>query len=1753
MEGTSDGEEIKASASTSAPKSWWCDDWLARVQRDLGRYPLVCRVERTHSEFPPDPYTKVVKKEKDSEEVKIYWKGPKDGLDLRKGQKPRLRLAVSLRPLTSLLPPIWDESGPSEAQLLVPPPVFSVVTFPSVLRPYLVPFAWAYSLSHSLSVDEKVLVGSKSDSKVRITSFASLEGKYGSSRLDDKIPSVASVLSAFYNKNEATQSILEKAVATSSLAFPLPEAFAALETLKNFMSCRQDQDASEALACVRSVQLVDLIRCTLPLWDSVSVMRDVYDRKRQQMSPWILQPSKSRLLSESSSRTFAEVSHSIDESLRVKLEYVLDDMATENESAELFYWPVTEDDAPGYGCAVPCSMSLDKILARLKADKAKNSRCFYRGVEGILSDINAILDNCLLYNSPESEVVVTALDLVSGLKSEVSRVAQNHFGEMKEARNADEKRRRFVMQSGTSGAGAGFSEKPIDIDMLRNPFKETLHREWLQTFRGDKARQTESEDASSHTWVPQPGDCVLYSSGLHQSFVKGHYKSLETHQCAVPPISEASEDSSGVGISEPDWFSGDIVWTRPSFPKAPSPKSDEDVATFTTNAPLMFLGVRFKDDTDQSTVRVVYWRPCSFSFEIPPGRTSSCCTCGVSCQTSFLQPAPTAPPGDSPTAEVNSKDQPGNLSDEEIQAIGRCFGLLKKRCLRDIPAGYIDPQLTKANVKQGYLPSLVRVGAKSTPSFADSFVAQQEQPSTGNTKAVVTRGFTIKPQDVDNSAAEKLTENGFLPPWVSPGSGNMDSELLERYGTILPCPKLSLELVQLRLKNGYYRDRAGVENDLVESYVCTVSMLLSESFSRKKSPISMRRVARSVSSVKWKAKEQSEGVTDGTASTCADDSSKNDTENVASNANPSVADRVLDEEAAWKDRLCRIRELYAVALLSVSETAHAERVLGLVGRPSLAPPDPVATSEPQQDPVQRDARQKLRYLLSAIGKDPLSESFRAKKADDIVYPPVEVSVVCNGKTVEYDRFVSTLTRATADMNGKTISVKIVCGGRPVTFEKTISPEADANSSEGNTKVVRVKAKSVMFEPDDYEGSDSLARVFFGSPGRMQPCARCQAYRRSLAVCRVRRGHSNSDFEWPTFFQGLRGIDGLLQALEGKNAVNNSITMTGAIENSTILSAAKGSDAGATEGAEQSGTPSLPVKALSETNDEGDREGAIVEDTVVDPLLALEQARLALVSAEELLKKVRPYAKAPARFSKEFVDTCFPIDESDHHYLYCVICGLSGDLLCCDGCSNVVHTHCISLKEVPEDDWFCEECVRKQAAAAGSSTARVESEISTDVEQPLPFGRLEFNNDPSDDLTLKLRAIRSTRPEKLRKNSAKGAKSDDEGDDAESQASGSEGEEELQDADDDAPRRRGRPRRVSQGAGSPLKSKRGRKPDHAARPESSPSRGREQPRRETAERETGSPRRRKRRGQNGAIKAPVQPTSSTRTGRLTKAPDRWSANMASAAVYTEEDLEDFEDSWSHDQQQQQRRPRRCKRCVRFGGALAGDCPGRSGLGQTACRYFDEAGKPFGGTAKKGRGKKKGHEPVQDFQSRGQQQRRPRRCKRCVSFGGALAEDCPGRTNLGQIACQHFTKAGKPLGGYTAAVSVDAQTGRGRKRQREPEQDLGMLAQNTRKITRSSRRTVKAAPTDDDDVSIVQSVTSESSIPQQRHRRTTKRLVDEIDAKPGNGRRKAAPRSSRKTVSTPAAQETRSLNVLAEVFGMADEPASDTRKRRLRRRS
>eukprot|EP00887_Chlorella_sp_A99_P004963 scaffold4.g4963.t1 len=62
------------------------------------------------------------------------------------------------------------------------------------------------------------------------------------------------------------------------------------------------------------------------------------------------------------------------------------------------------------------------------------------------------------------------------------------------------------------------------------------------------------------------------------------------------------------------------------------------------------------------------------------------------------------------------------------------------------------------------------------------------------------------------------------------------------------------------------------------------------------------------------------------------------------------------------------------------------------------------------------------------------------------------------------------------------------------------------------------------------------------------------------------------------------------------------------------------------------------------------------------------------------------------------------DENDE---FCYLCGLGGDLLCCETCPATYHTACMGLEEPPEGDWYCPTC---KCAACGSGAGFVGEQL-----------------------------------------------------------------------------------------------------------------------------------------------------------------------------------------------------------------------------------------------------------------------------------------------------------------------------------------------------------------------------------------------------------------------------------------------------------
>ena len=96
-----------------------------------------------------------------------------------------------------------------------------------------------------------------------------------------------------------------------------------------------------------------------------------------------------------------------------------------------------------------------------------------------------------------------------------------------------------------------------------------------------------------------------------------------------------------------------------------------------------------------------------------------------------------------------------------------------------------------------------------------------------------------------------------------------------------------------------------------------------------------------------------------------------------------------------------------------------------------------------------------------------------------------------------------------------------------------------------------------------------------------------------------------------------------------------------------------------------------------------------------------QLRLSEVYAKEKKKKRKTTKQAkPIQVAVE--------DENDDE---CGMCGVGGDLVCCEGCPKAFHPKCVDLdpKNLPEGDWYCRECVAKTGKAEPAEPQEEETE------------------------------------------------------------------------------------------------------------------------------------------------------------------------------------------------------------------------------------------------------------------------------------------------------------------------------------------------------------------------------------------------------------------------------------------------------------
>ena len=1375
-------------AEEEASKIWWTEDWINSLldknekkkkkknkggnnnenddstpsSSSLGDYPIICRVERTHIEFPTDPYAKdksVIKSNGNT--ATIAWDGAKNAAAGNKGvlsssskgktkvERPQIRLAVLLKPLTTVLPENFGPGDRSSPNLPTPanlsiPPNFCVLTCPvsPPLDPFIVPFCWAYTSYHTLSIGEPVYIRQAveddyqvdesetkkagrnfhANGKGRITAFpsgqpnkngatgenasaddmnrfvdmADINPMMGGSaawpqpeeeppgtlsnpsfRLKDRKQQLDTILSAVTTDGRVMLDDLQEALSSeqSGVSLPLREAGIVVDFLAvalGRINTEKHPPAKKPPSDTSTSSLMSFIHSTLPPRHGISVTFDTNRRQTYKTSPWNvvkLQPSE---LSRSLQDGFLDT---LESSLREKAIMCIQDIIKNNAlTANLFLEIVTENVAPGYYCAVPVAMFFNRILARLNA----NSRgiCYYSSIESILTDLTAIAENCMLYNSPDSDLVWNCNELINESKKFISDIGNQHAK---------------GVVSGRDGVATISNKKRLTLsipDSLNTPFKGQIDRDWIQRIYPDKIN-ADRQTKNSTEWLPQCGDHILYSLTRHTQFINFHMGSLDERQCNVPKFEVEDE-----GLKEKirsEWLQGTVVSVRASFPLPHTSKDAKE--SFMTVTPILTIELRLNYKWVNNTF-LVSWRPCLLCSDEEEGCTV-CKSCKLTSD-SFLRPFPKEKERKIIETDVRQMKMPPQLSPEISKSMIRCFDLLKRRCLNGIPPAFVDPDEALENAERDVT---ISPGSRSLPTF-EEFLSPANKKKHSSTRG-------IKKED-DTTALATLGESGYMPVWTSEfltktTAGTSKDKSTPRYETMMPFPTQCLELIRLRLASGFYRNVIAVVNDISESYVTSVLYLLSGPAFRKNDRISMRKITKYLASSKGNGKMSKMALGNKPSKKKSADGAEEGPETKkkkkdSAKEEDDSPERFTEEEQMLINRISQIRILHASAIVFSTETVHVERLFCLKAVVSNLPPPPVREIKPVDDsieytPEQQAAVNSIRYLMQALGKTTIS--IRSKNSQSQVY---SIRVTCGGQVItEYGQkekqedgvtYYEPAYAVARLKDSSRVKVRIICDGESICGEKTPLVSSSTTGWSVTDSLGRIQKPPAPIRSDRvgrdqidinwslFDKNEDLARVLYGTPGRRLACVRCSTRGLGMVTCRVRRGHDCPDYAFLENFQGTDGVDSLLRPFKSTGGRKAEARSNIGIEDPKSM------------------IDAIP-EAVKDLEEEARKADATREKRAQQAKENSVKAEQYFHQAQYLLSQAQLLEEGELKLTDEFIAESFPFDPDDNHYVYCITCGLSGDLLVCESCPNVMHTKCAGLEKVPEGDWFCHKCSEKK--------------------------------------------------------------------------------------------------------------------------------------------------------------------------------------------------------------------------------------------------------------------------------------------------------------------------------------------------------------------------------------------------------------------------------------------------------------------------
>lgn len=581
------------------------------------------------------------------------------------------------------------------------------------------------------------------------------------------------------------------------------------------------------------------------------------------------------------------------------------------------------------------------------------------------------LSNIFSHFRPDSGIVLAAFHATKLLKLVVQRIAENHQRDKYARRKAEAEQLANADLAAKGELMLVYSKKtsisPCQVEEFGHTYKGPLQRSWLENVERSK------------TWLPQCGDMVIYNRVHHGRFINGHLGTLSISQRILPsilPPSIKTAKSIAADSTESDhsdlsdrfqYFIGTVVWIRVVFP------SVEAVECCSDASPLYAIGIRFHYRWLSKSIQVVYWKPCCIYDGTERRDDDTCKSCGLHINQSFLAPAWVGPldkvlPPFPLSLISSSSTLPIGISTEYAKRVYTCMKHLKKRVVRNTPADKFQPH--------GYFLD------DCTNNFSDipkkfQHIFEEDEDLVGDDA-----------QDSSQEMTCLLSRKCFMEPWASADNGTKTLNVSTRatkssterssnllvpfHETCIANPNLSLRVIQQRVRNGFYRGRDAIINDIREACAGSITYIIKDRVRTKRlnsnSEVFLLKAAIQSCGVDindFLIESRSQVVGNKDKRFVVPTTSESTDSEVKSQSNAHVAISIKNlshQERATLVEILNIFKLHAVALVIVLETASAEIALG------VEPPrfdERCGTLSFEQEL----ARKNLHCMLTSIGPD----------------------------------------------------------------------------------------------------------------------------------------------------------------------------------------------------------------------------------------------------------------------------------------------------------------------------------------------------------------------------------------------------------------------------------------------------------------------------------------------------------------------------------------------------------------------------------------------------------------------------------------------------------------------------------------------------------------------------------------------------------------------------------------------------------------